>query len=115
MTYAEKLKDPRWQKKRLEIFQRDNWQCQSTGVKNETLAVHHLRYFKDLNPWDYHEKYLLTLSEDEHKRLHKKRRIPTVKDIIEMSEFEYRDDIIWRMTQLPSWEVLQILKAGRFH
>jgi hypothetical protein len=25
MKYAEKLKDPRWQKKRLEVFQRDDF------------------------------------------------------------------------------------------
>jgi len=28
VTYAEKLKDPRWQKKRLEIMERDEWTCQ---------------------------------------------------------------------------------------
>jgi len=115
MAYSEKLKDPRWQKKRLEILERDNWQCQSTGLRNEPLIVHHLRYFPNLDPWEYDEKYLLTISEDEHKRLHGKNRIPTIKDIIIMSEFEYRDDIIWRMTQLESWEVLQVIKAGRFH
>jgi 5-methylcytosine-specific restriction endonuclease McrA len=27
--YSEKLRDPRWQKKRLEIFQRDNFICQN--------------------------------------------------------------------------------------
>ncbi len=27
MTYAEQLKDPRWQKRRLEILQRDEWRC----------------------------------------------------------------------------------------
>ena len=25
MSYSDKLKDPRWQRKRLEIFERDNW------------------------------------------------------------------------------------------
>lgn len=31
-TYAEKLKDPRWQKRRLEIFERDDWTCQFEKV-----------------------------------------------------------------------------------
>lgn len=50
MTYAEKLKDPRWQKKRLEIFDRDHWTCQTCLSKEKTLCVHHKRYNGD--PWD---------------------------------------------------------------
>ena len=115
MTYADKFKDPRWQKKRLEVLQRDNFQCQSSGNRSEPLVVHHIRYFKNTDPWDYDERYLITLSEDEHKRIHKKKRIPTIKDIIIMSEFEYRDDVIWRTTQLGAWETIQSLKAGRFN
>ena len=34
MGYSEKLKDPRWQKKRLEILERDNFRCQYCGDKN---------------------------------------------------------------------------------
>lgn len=30
--YAKKLMDPRWQKKRLEIFKRDGWKCQNCGL-----------------------------------------------------------------------------------
>lgn len=50
MTYAEKLKDPRWQKKRLEILNRDNWRCRLCGDMGATLHIHHLKYNK--NPWD---------------------------------------------------------------
>lgn len=52
MTYAEKLQDPRWQKKRLEVLDRDNWICQLCGDKKTTLHIHHLKYSK--NPWDSH-------------------------------------------------------------
>ncbi len=31
MTYSEKLRDPRWQKKRLQIFERDGWKCRVCG------------------------------------------------------------------------------------
>lgn len=31
-SYAEKFKDPRWQKKRLKIMERDNWKCCECGV-----------------------------------------------------------------------------------
>lgn len=66
-AYSEKLKDPRWQKKRLEILQRDDWRCQFCDNEKEMLQVHHLRYFKDAEPWDYDNRYLLTLCESCHK------------------------------------------------
>ena len=65
-TYAEKLKDPRWQKKRLEIFERDGWKCRRCGAEDQTLAVHHVKYVKDAEPWDYQGEDLLTLCENCH-------------------------------------------------
>jgi len=67
MTYAEKLRDPRWQKLRLLILERDNWQCTDCLDKTSTLHVHHLDYEKDVEPWDYPEYYLITLCETCHK------------------------------------------------
>lgn len=64
--YAEKLKDPRWQKKRLKIFQRDNWTCKGCGEKSKTLSVHYLIYLKGLDPWDLPSGFLHTLWEDCH-------------------------------------------------
>jgi RNA polymerase subunit RPABC4/transcription elongation factor Spt4 len=65
-TYLEKLKDPRWQKKRLEILDRDEWTCQYCGSKDKTLHVHHLRY-SGPDPWDCHSGFLITACEDCHK------------------------------------------------
>lgn len=62
-TYSEKLKDPRWQKKRLEIFERDNWTCQHCCHTEWTLAIHHLRYIPGIEPWDYPAELLITLCE----------------------------------------------------
>jgi len=66
MTYSEKLKDPRWQKKRLQILERDAWVCSEcySGVK--TLHVHHKYYTPNTEPWDYDESALTTLCEDCH-------------------------------------------------
>lgn len=50
MTYAEKLQDPRWQKKRLEVLQRDHWTCKLCGDAESTLHIHHIKY--NNNPWD---------------------------------------------------------------
>lgn len=65
MTYAEKLKDPRWQRKRLEVFNRDNFTCRDCGVKDKPLHVHHCHYEKG-DPWKTHSDFLLTLCEDCH-------------------------------------------------
>lgn len=64
-TYLEKLKDPRWQKKRLEILERDEWTCQYCESKEKTLHVHHLRYF-NADPWDCDPVYLITTCADCH-------------------------------------------------
>lgn len=66
MKYSEKLKDPRWQKKRLEVFQRDDFSCQQCGDTETTLCVHHLRYMAGRDPWEYPEEMLLTLCEECH-------------------------------------------------
>jgi 5-methylcytosine-specific restriction endonuclease McrA len=60
MTYKEKLKDPRWQKKRLKIFERDGWKCTECGRTELTLEVHHLSYsFSE--PWNEPDENLQTL------------------------------------------------------
>lgn len=64
--YSELLRDPRWQKKRLEILQRDDWHCQRCGAKDQTLHVHHCYYGKGKKPWEYENTSLLTLCLDCH-------------------------------------------------
>jgi len=59
MTYAEKLQDPRWQKKRLEILQRDNFRCTCCGDDKATLHVHHVKYKGE--PWEVDNSLLRTL------------------------------------------------------
>lgn len=66
MTYSEKLQDPRWQKKRLEVMERDGWQCQHCHSATKPLTVHHLRYRPGRDPWDYASAELLTLCSDCH-------------------------------------------------
>jgi len=65
-AYAEKLKDPRWQKKRLTILKRDKWVCQNCYDNESTLVVHHRRYLPDKEPWDYPNHLLVTLCEECH-------------------------------------------------
>lgn len=65
-SYSEKLKDPRWQKKRLEILERDDWCCQCCFDTENTLSVHHVKYIKGREPWDYDESYFITLCSSCH-------------------------------------------------
>ena len=65
MSYADKLKDPRWQKKRLQILERDEFTCRDCGAKDKTLHVHHCHYDRR-DPWEMEDSLLLTLCEDCH-------------------------------------------------
>jgi 5-methylcytosine-specific restriction endonuclease McrA len=59
--YSNKLKDPRWQKKRLEILQRDKWSCQQCGDEETELHVHHRYYEYNLDPWNYPDADMFSL------------------------------------------------------
>ena len=82
MTYAQKLKDPRWQRKRLEVFQQADWQCQLCGDDKQTLHVHHSRY-DGREPWDYPISMLISLCEDCHNQHHKKAGVEPVAASVE--------------------------------
>lgn len=66
-SYSELLKDPRWQKKRLQIMKRDKFTCRACDRNEKTLHVHHTYYDKDLLPWEYKNTDLVTLCETCHK------------------------------------------------
>lgn len=86
-TYAEKLKDQRWEDKRIHILRRDGNCCKLCG-SCENLHVHHILYEEDTDPWDYDENYLLTVCEFCHNRIHSqlqqnsylKERLRTIED-----------------------------------
>ena len=66
--YTELFKDPRWQKKRLEILSRDEFTCVICCDKESTLHVHHRRYISGRKPWEYDNDLLVTLCHDCHER-----------------------------------------------
>jgi hypothetical protein len=66
-SYSEKLRDPRWQKKRLCVMQRDGFACRDCGDEKSTLQVHHCHYEKG-GPWMTNERFLLTLCADCHEK-----------------------------------------------
>jgi hypothetical protein len=74
MTYSEKLRDPKWQKKRLEIMDRDGFACVICSDKKSTLNVHHQSYLQGLAPWEYPNETLFTVCERCHGKLEDMKR-----------------------------------------
>ena len=70
MDYKEQIKSPKWQKRRLEIMEKDNFSCQLCGDTETMLNVHHLFYHRDRNIWEYEDWELMTLCENCHKDEH---------------------------------------------
>jgi hypothetical protein len=59
--YQTLLRDPRWQRRRLEILQRDQWTCQQCGATTRELHVHHRWYVHGAAPWESADAALVTL------------------------------------------------------
>jgi hypothetical protein len=69
-NYAAERLDPRWQRKRLEIMQRDNFRCRACDGTENTLHVHHAYYVKGRKCWDYPAFALKTMCEECHEIEH---------------------------------------------
>jgi hypothetical protein len=69
-TYSELLRDPRWQRKRLEILNRSNFTCEECEAGDKTLNVHHKHYRKGAKPWEYEDHELVALCEECHHGRH---------------------------------------------
>lgn len=70
MTYGEQLKHPNWQRKRLEVLQRDEFTCTVCSDSESTLHVHHKSYIKGRMAWEYEGTQLVTLCETCHEAAH---------------------------------------------
>lgn len=96
-AYWQLLRDPRWQRKRLEILNRSDFSCDECGATDKTLNVHHKSYKKGAKPWEYEEHELASLCEECHKSRH---------DI----EKEIRSELDARTTE-ELWFVLGFLQT----
>lgn len=84
--YEENLKHSRWIEKSKAIKLRDNFRCTQCR-SNKRLQVHHKVYVSGRKPWEYNDRYLVTLCNDCHERVHYGRNI---------SDFVTRDKKIIR-------------------
>lgn len=94
-SYMEKLRDPRWQKRRLEILSRDEFRCRICGAEQATLNVHHIEYTA-AEPWDEPPENLVTLCEHCHSILQhcKTREQRTSFNAILIAANEYRHTFV---------------------
>lgn len=92
--YGKKMLDPRWQEKRLIVFQRDKFTCKKCLSNENELCVHHLKYEYGKNPWDYENDVLITLCKDCHDKEHdaKKRFLSLIPKV--MKNNLYYTDIL---------------------
>jgi hypothetical protein len=98
MTYSDKLRDPRWQKKRLLVMQRDGFRCAYCGDQKSTLNVHHLKYGRD--PWDTVPDHLVTLCEGCHEMVE-----DVKKSILAKFSFNLYFDCFCKLNDLLGLEV----------
>lgn len=84
MNYETLLNDPRWHKRRKVILERDQHRC--INCKSERgLQVHHRVYVKlnktgdFIKPWEYKQKYLITLCNQCHEKGHQQYKVKTIK------------------------------------
>jgi 5-methylcytosine-specific restriction endonuclease McrA len=64
--YQDKLRDVEWQKRRLEVMQRDHWACTRCGKSTGEMHVHHNRYRRGRMPWESPSDELTTLCKGCH-------------------------------------------------
>jgi hypothetical protein len=69
-SYSEKLRDPRWQRRRLEKLSAHDFSCEACGDSDNTLHVHHRIYRRGLDPWEYKDDELAVLCEHCHELEH---------------------------------------------
>lgn len=68
--YAELLKKPQWQKRRLQMLEAAGWKCVECGAEEHQLHVHHRRYIAGAKPWEYADEDLAVLCEQCHDMAH---------------------------------------------
>ncbi len=80
-SYDQLLKREEWLHRRKEILDRDRQQCRVCG-SSKSLQVHHRQYHISnqtndfILPWEYNQKYLITLCKSCHEKGHKLYQVP---------------------------------------
>lgn len=110
LTYAERLQLPQWQKKRLEILQRDKWRCCVCGNDKDSLHVHHKEYLPSRDPWDYSDDNFETLCKACHKKEHTLELLRMPENFVMPHITDYEPEIISITCEIDS--LMGVLKNG---
>lgn len=72
-AYAELLKHPKWQEKRLRVLEGAGFRCVRCFNAERSLHAHHKVYLKGHKPWEYEDALLECLCERCHDQAHTER------------------------------------------
>lgn len=75
LSYAEQLRHPFWQRKRLEVLEYFRFTCYGCDSKEKTLHVHHKRYVKGRKAWEYELEDFEALCADCHNETHESKEL----------------------------------------
>lgn len=80
MNYQNLLNTSQWKTKRSKIIIRDGYRCRNCN-RTSGLQVHHKQYHMNENgnfvmPWDYNDKFLITLCSECHRSGHTRYTVP---------------------------------------
>jgi len=101
VPYAEQIKSPKWQKKRLEILNLHGFKCEDCGSETKTLNVHHRFYLKGRKIYEYDNDVFQVLCEECHSKIHEKKE----------SEKTFPKNYIKLPDEYPDWCVEEFVKS----
>lgn len=73
MNYAEQLKHPHWQRRRLEVLNSAGFTCVRCGNADRQLHAHHKVYIRGRMAWDYPDTLLECLCDACHDKAHEQK------------------------------------------
>lgn len=79
-----------WQLRRLLIMQRDGFRCTKCKLPSTHLTVHHKKYQKGRDVWNYTDEYLTTVCNGCHIKIHAAQSIDSFYNKTEQELPEYQ-------------------------
>jgi len=70
MSYQAQLKQPEWQRRRMEMLERADCRCQHCDTRDESLEIHHHHYVPSRFAWEYTDDELMVLCKSCHQEIH---------------------------------------------
>lgn len=111
LTYAEQLKHPNWQRKRLEVMEAAGFECEECGAADDMLHVHHKRYVKGRMAWDYERGELACLCGKCHETEHALKG--KLEELLAQVDTRSAFAVLAGYFHMADWIERELLNAGR--